>query len=148
MERRGSLNRDQAGYKKTASRRATGAGRGQRKETADIDDSGIRARMSEHASLLATVQSDERRATLAAQLGKVYGNAYVQRLLDSMAVRSEGTSSQPDDSPGRRTDGVRDTAGSQAAKGAGIELQRQSEEEEELQAKLMRQVEEEEEMQI
>ena len=85
-----------------------------------------------HAVLLAAAHSDEQRANLVMQLQQSYGNAYVQRLLNSKAVQAKLTVSQPGDVYEQEADRVAEM----------IQLQAE-EEEEELQAQ--RQAEEEEE---
>ncbi len=101
-----------------------------------------------YAALLADVRSDKHRASLVIQLQRSYGNAYVQRLLNSRAVQAKLTVNPPDDEYEREADRVADAVTQTPVS----ELQRQPmEEEEELQMKpasdIQRQpIEEEEEM--
>ena len=59
-----------------------------------------------HAALLAEIRSDKQRANIVTQLQQSYGNAYVQRLLNSRTVRARLTVSQPDDDSEREADRV------------------------------------------
>jgi hypothetical protein len=54
--------------------------------TFPITETPFRPPVAEHAGLLARAHSNEGRANLVIQLQKTYGNRYVQRLLNSMAV--------------------------------------------------------------
>jgi len=94
-----------------------------------------------HAILLAAAHSDEQRANLVMQWQQSYGNAYVQRLLNSRAVQAKLTVSQPGDIYEQEADRVADMV----TKAETSEVKRQAEEEEELQ---MQPAEEEEELQM
>ena len=74
-----------------------------------------------HAALLTGARSDEQRANLVMQLQQSYGNAYVQRLLNSGAVQAKLTVSQPGDVYEQEADKVAEM----------IQLQAEPEEEEE-----------------
>ena len=80
-------------------------------------------RMDEHAELLSRAPSGEHRASLVLHLQQTYGNRYVQRLMESMAVQAKLTVSQPDDVYEREANRVAEM------------IQCQAKEEEELQMK-------------
>ena len=95
-----------------------------------------------HAALVANAHSDTQRATIVTQLQQSYGNAYVQRLLNSRTVRARLTVSQPDDDSEREADRVANIIMQTSA----YPIQRQEEEEEEeLQMKAASQVQRQEE---
>ena len=103
--------------------------------------------LEKHTALLANSHSDKQRASLVIQLQQSYGNAYVQRLLNSRAMQAKLTINPPDDEYEREADRVADAVTQPPAS----EVQRQpiEEEEEELMAKssqVQRQEEEEEEL--
>ena len=102
-----------------------------------------------HAVLLAAAHSDEQRANLVMQLQQSYGNAYVQRLLNSRAVQAKLTVSQPGDVYEQEADKVAEMIQLQAEpEEEEEEVQTQpAEEEEELQAQRQAEEEEEEEEQ-
>lgn len=93
----------------------------------------------DHAALIADTQTAQQQANLVIQLQRVYGNSYVQHLLSSNALQAKLKVGSPDDVYEREADRVANS------------IQRQIEEEEELQMKsapeVQRQVEEEEEIQ-
>ncbi|MFO7995877.1 MAG: DUF4157 domain-containing protein, partial [Dehalococcoidia bacterium] len=128
--------------------------------------------MDEHVSLLAQAQSDEQRANIVLRLQQAYGNAYVQRLLNSGSLRAKLNVSSPGDKYEEEAEKVSQKVMSMATPpkpaqfqehkdGAEFSkinpvaasitplVQRQGEEEEELQTKSLvyRQGEEEEELQ-
>jgi len=106
---------------------------------------GFEPALKQHADLLNHAGSEGQRAKIALQLQQTYGNAYVQRLVESHCIQAKLTVSQPDDVYEREADRVAEAV-SQAS---NAEAQRQpvEEEEEMLQPKAQRQpVEEEEEM--
>ena len=98
--------------------------------------------LEKHASLLANAHSDEQRANLVMQLQRSYGNAYVQRLLNSRAMQARLTVSQPDDESEREADRVANIVMQTSA--YPIQCQ-EEEEEEELQMKAASQVQRQEE---
>jgi hypothetical protein len=112
--------------------------------------------MDDHAALLSSAPSTERRVDLVLQLQRAYGNGYVQRLLDSMALQAKLTVNAPGDVYEQEADRVADAvvgATDFAAQRQPVEeeeemvqpsLQRQEEEEEMVQPSLQRQEEEEE----
>jgi hypothetical protein len=53
--------------------------------------------MDEHAELLAMSHSDEQRANLVMNLQQTYGNSYVKRLINSMAIQAKLTVNAPND---------------------------------------------------
>jgi len=67
-------------------------------------DSPFRPWVQEHAALLARAQSNEQRAQLVMQLQQTYGNAYVQRLLNSKFVQAKPIVNPPDDVYEREAD--------------------------------------------
>ncbi|MFO8009690.1 MAG: DUF4157 domain-containing protein [Dehalococcoidia bacterium] len=91
---------------------------------------------------IASLQSASpvQRARLLHNLQRTYGNAYVQRLLNSSGIQAKLTVSSPDDQYEQEADVV----GEAIAEAVGNQTQRQ-EEEEELQMKVQRQMPEEEE---
>jgi hypothetical protein len=106
-----------------------------------VIDFGREASTDGHAALLAEAHSDQQRASLVLGLQQAYGNAYVQRLLNSKIIQAKLTVNPPDDEYEREADRVAN---------AVTEIQRQpvEEEEEELMMKpsqIQRQEEEEEE---
>jgi hypothetical protein len=64
---------------------------GWQQDTDSIAETPFRPRMEQHATLLATARSDEGRANLVLHLQQTYGNQYVQRLLNSMALQAKLT---------------------------------------------------------
>ena len=96
-----------------------------------------------HAVLLAAAHSDEQRANLVIQLQQSYGNAYVQRLLNSRAVQAKLTVSQPGDVYEQEADRVAEMV----TKAETSEVKRQTEEEEEVQTQPAEEEEEELQMQ-
>lgn len=102
---------------------------------------GAQPSLEEHAGLLKSTHSAEQRASIVAQLQRSYGNAYVQRLLDSRAVQVKLTVNPPDDVYEREADKVANVVTQ-----ASSEIQRQDvpEEEEEVQTKLASQVQRQE----
>jgi hypothetical protein len=119
--------------------------------TDSITETPFRPSMDQHAALLTAAHSDEGRANLVLHLQQTYGNQYVQRLLNSIAVQAKLTVSQPDDACEREADRVAQQVISMTTTPANpehLQAQRQAEEEEEeVQTKslLQRQAEEEEE---
>jgi hypothetical protein len=143
-------------------------------DTAPVTGTRVWPSMDEHMSLLAEARSNEQRANIVLRLQQAYGNAYVQRLLNSGSLRAKLNVSSPGDKYEEEADRVSQKVINMAIplKAAnfqeqkdGAELspisplaasitslvQRQGEEEEELQMKLapdvQRQDEEEEELQ-
>ena len=98
--------------------------------------------LEKHTALLANARSDKQRANIVTQLQQSYGNAYVQRLLNSGTVRTRLTVSQPDDEYEREADRVANTVMQTSA--YPIQCQ-EGEEEEELQMKAASQVQRQEE---
>jgi len=92
--------------------------------------------IEKHAALLEGLYSDEQRANLVTRLQQSYGNAYVQRLLNSRAVQPELTVNPPDDVFEREADRVANT----------IQCQAEEEEEEPIQPKAISQVQRQEEL--
>ena len=101
---------------------------------------------SGQAELLSNLQSDQRRIDLSQHLQHTYGNAYVQRLLNTGKVQAKITISQPDDPYEIEADAVAE----KVIHSADADIQRQSplEEEELLQGKFLQRQEipEEEEL--
>jgi len=62
--------------------------------------------MEKHTALLANTHSDKQRASFVIQLQQSYGNAYVQRLLNSRAMQAKLTINPPDDEYEREADRV------------------------------------------
>jgi hypothetical protein len=93
---------------------------------------------NDHADLIANTQTAQQQANLVIQLQRIYGNSYVQNLLNSHTLQAKLRVGSADDIYEKEADRVADT------------IQRQTEEEE-LQMKsapqVQRQVEEEEEIQ-
>jgi hypothetical protein len=124
-----------------------------------LPDSAPDISIGDHTSMLARAQSVEARQALMTRLQQTHGNAYVQRLVDSLAVQTKLTVSQPGDMYEQEADRVAETVTKTPAvqKAASPEeeeelvqgkLQRQEVPEEEVQTKLQRQeVPEEEEVQ-
>jgi hypothetical protein len=100
-------------------------------------------RTDEHAELLSMSSSDEARANLVLHLQQTYGNRYVQRLLNSKMLQAKLTVNAPNNVYEQEADRVAEAV----TRAATSKTQRQTEEEEEVQAKslLQRQVEPEEE---
>jgi hypothetical protein len=116
--------------------------------TSPVTETPFRPQVDQHAALLAAAQSNERRANLAIHLQQTYGNRYVQRLLNSMAVQAKLTVNAPNDIYEQEADSIADTVTMALATQAQRQEEEEEEEEEEpVQAKsfLQRQVEEEEE---
>ncbi|MBE0430683.1 MAG: DUF4157 domain-containing protein [Dehalococcoidia bacterium] len=112
-----------------------------------IAETPYKPAIDDHSALLAQARSDVQRANLVSQLQQSYGNTYVQRLLSSMAIQAKLTVNTPNDIYEQEADRVADTVTR-----AISSVQRQEEEEEELQMKsateVQRQEEEEEELQM
>jgi hypothetical protein len=113
-----------------------------------------------HAAMLAKARYDPQRTSLVLRLQKTYGNAYVQRLLESHVVQAKLTVSQPGDIYEQEAERVseivtrninsqinRQPEEEEEETGSKLLIQRQDEEEEETQTSslLQRQEEEEEE---
>jgi hypothetical protein len=108
-----------------------------------------------HAALLAAAHSDEQRANLVMQLQQSYGNAYVQRLLNSKVFQTKLTVSQPGDVYEQEADRVAEMIQLQAEPEEEEEEEQEeevqtqpAEEEEELQAQRQAEEEEEEEEEV
>jgi hypothetical protein len=119
--------------------------------TSPVTETPFRPQVDRHAALLAAAQSNERRANLAINLQQTYGNRYVQRLLNSMAVQAKLTVNAPNDIYEQEADRVADTV----TRALVTQAQRQEEEEEEEEevmmkpvSELQRQEEEEEEEEV
>jgi hypothetical protein len=95
-----------------------------------------------HAAMLAKARYDPQRTSLVLRLQKTYGNAYVQRLLESHVVQAKLTVSQPGDIYEQEAERVSEIV----TRNINSQINRQPEEEEEPTGmSLQRQPEEEEE---
>jgi hypothetical protein len=102
-------------------------------DVAPIADTPFWPQVDKHVALLAEAHSGEQRANLVLQLQKTYGNAYVQRLLNSKFIQAKLTVNPPDDVYEKEADRVASIVTQVIS---GSEIQRQAdEEEEEVQAK-------------
>ena len=139
-------------------------------EMSSLTETPFEPPMGKHAQLLAMARSDVKRSNLVLHFQRTYGNKYVQRLIESMAVQAKLAVNAPNDVYEQEADRVADAV-TKAAKLKALrqeaeeeeEVQMQPVEEEELQAKTsqvqcqevpeeeeeiqMQQVEEEEEVQ-
>ena len=79
-----------------------------------------------HAILLTKARNDSQRANLVMNLQRAYGNAYVQRLLESQVVQAKLNVSQPDDIYEQEAERVSEVV----TRGINTLVNRQSEEEE------------------
>ncbi len=100
-----------------------------------LSDTPFQPPVERHATWLAGAHSYEQRANLVVHLQQSYGNAYVQRLLESRAVQVKLTINAPNDVYEQEADRVAETV----TRAATPPLQRQveEEEEEEVQAKFL-----------
>jgi hypothetical protein len=96
-------------------------------------DFSVEPSLERHAALLVDTHSDEQRANLVTQLQQSYGNAYVQRLLNSRAVQAKLTVSPPDDEYEIEAERMADAV----TQIQGYQIQRQAEEEEEEEEELI-----------
>jgi hypothetical protein len=62
-----------------------------------VGETPFKPPVESHAAMLAKARQGPQRANLVLRLQRTYGNAYVQRLLESHAVQAKLTVSQPDD---------------------------------------------------
>lgn len=142
-------------------------------DTSPVTETRVLPRMDEHVSLLAQAQSDEQRTNIVLRLQQTYGNTYVQRLLNSGSLRAKLNVSSPGDKYEEEADQVsqkvmsmvtppKPTRFQEQKDGAELSqisplaasitplVQRQGEEEEELQTKslVQRQGEEEDQQEL
>jgi hypothetical protein len=123
-----------------------------------LDETPFQPPVERHAAMLAKTRHDPQRANLVLNLQRTYGNAYVQRLLESHAIQAKLTVSQPDDIYEQEAERVSEVVtmeiNSQVKRqpeeeeeetGSKSFIQRQEEEEEETVSSLQFQPEEEEE---
>ncbi len=100
--------------------------------------------MESHAALLAQTKHEAQQANLVLRLQRMYGNAYVQRLLESHTVQAELNVSQPDDIYEQEAERVSEVV----TRNINSQINRQEEEEEEeteTKSLIQRQEQEEEE---
>jgi hypothetical protein len=124
-------------------------------ESAVFIDTSSWTSPGKHADLLVNAHTDGQRFNLVTHLQHSYGNAYVQRLLNSRAVQAKLAVSQPNDPFEREADQMAEAIiGTASAVQTPSQIQRQSPEEEEIQGKatkgqlqIQRQSPEEEEIQ-
>lgn len=114
-------------------------------DTFSMTETPFQPRVDKYATLLAMANNGTQQANLLIHLQQTYGNRYVQRLIESIAVQPKLMVNAPNDIYEQEADRVADVV----TRAIGSKVQRQLEEEEELQAKpiLQRQPEEEEELQ-
>jgi hypothetical protein len=96
-----------------------------------IVDTPFWPQVDKHAALLAEAHSGEQRANLVLQLQKTYGNAYVQRLVESLNVQAKLTVSSPDDEYEREADRVAETVTRTSVSSIRLQEAQPEEEEEE-----------------
>ncbi len=101
-----------------------------------------------HAAMLGKVRHNPQRANLVLKLQRTYGNAYVQRLLESHSIQAELTVNPPDDNYEQEAERISEIV----TRNINTEINRQPEEEEEEETEskslLQRQPEEEEEEEL
>ncbi|MBE0430684.1 MAG: DUF4157 domain-containing protein [Dehalococcoidia bacterium] len=108
----------------------------------ELGETAFQPQADRHAALLSPLCSDAQRTGIMLRLQRTYGNAYVQRLLSSMAVQAKLTVNAPNDIYEQEADRVAD-----AVTGAmSSQAQRQEEEEEPIQTQPVE--EEEEQLQM
>ncbi len=93
-----------------------------------IGDTPFLPRMDRHAVSLSNASTDGQRADLALQLQQTYGNRYVQRLIESIGVRTKNSISTPGDINEQEADRVTDEGTGSLASQAKHELDREKSE--------------------
>ena len=92
-----------------------------------VGETPFRPPEERHAALLARAHSADQRANTVMQLQQTYGNAYVQRLLSSLAIQTTLTVNAPNDVYEQEADRIADAVTGTA----DTQITRQPQEEEE-----------------